>query len=187
MATKRKARKPSSRTPQSQQRSGIQVISPCLWFDSQAEEAARFYVSVFRKGKIVAVVRYPAVGQEIHRREPGSVMTVEFVLNGLPFTALNGGPIFKFNEAVSLQVFCRTQKEIDYYWDKLGEGGDPKARQCGWLKDRYGLSWQVVPYGMAKMFKNPKSKGTERAFAAMMQMKKIDIAALEAAYSGARL
>ena len=196
MATKRKARKPSSRTLQSQQRksssrtlqsqqrSGIQVISPCLWFDSQAEEAARFYVSVFKKGKIVSVNRYPAVGQEIHGREPGSVMTVEFVLNGLPFTGLNAGPIFKFNEAVSLQVFCPTQKEIDYYWDKLGEGGDPRARQCGWLKDRYGLSWQVVPEGMAKMFKNPKSKGTERAFAAMMRMKKIDIAALEAAYKG---
>ncbi len=175
MATKRKVKKPSS---------GIQVISPCLWFDHQAEEAARFYVSVFKKGKIVSVTRYPAVGQEIHGREPGSVMVVEFVVNGLPFTALNGGPIFKFNEAVSLQVFCRTQKEIDYYWDKLGEGGDPKARQCGWLKDRYGLSWQVVPEGMAKMLKNPKSKGTERAFAAMMQMKKIDTAALEAAYSG---
>jgi predicted 3-demethylubiquinone-9 3-methyltransferase (glyoxalase superfamily) len=182
MATKRKAptRKKPSRPP-----AAVQTLSPCLWFDSRAEEAARFYVSVFRKGKIVAVTRYPAVGQEIHGREPGSVMTVEFVLNGLPFTALNGGPIFQFNEAVSLQVICRTQKEIDYYWDKLGQGGDPNARQCGWLKDRYGLSWQVVPQGMAKMFKNPKSKGTERAFAAMMQMKKIDIAVLEAAYQGA--
>jgi predicted 3-demethylubiquinone-9 3-methyltransferase (glyoxalase superfamily) len=185
MATKRKVKKPSSRTRQSPQRSGIQTISPCLWFDSQAEEAARFYVSVFKKGKITSVNRYPAVGQEIHGREPGSVMTVDFVLNGLPFTALNGGPIFKFNEAISLQVLCRTQKEIDYYWDRLGEGGDPKARQCGWLKDRYGLSWQVAPEGMARMLKNTKSKGTERAFAAMMNMKKIDIAALEAAYSGA--
>lgn len=195
MATKRKAKKPSSRTPQSrkkpssrtlqsQQRSGIQVISPCLWFDSQAEEAARFYVSVFKKGKIVTVNRYPAVGQEIHGREPGSVMTVDFVLNGVPFTALNAGPIFKFNEAVSLQVLCRTQKEIDYYWDKLGEGGDPNARQCGWLKDKFGLSWQVAPTGMARMLKNPKSKATERTFAAMMQMKKMDIAALEAAFKG---
>jgi predicted 3-demethylubiquinone-9 3-methyltransferase (glyoxalase superfamily) len=191
MATKRRAKKLSSRKSQlslprqsSSRGSGIQVISPCLWFDSQAEEAARFYVSVFKKGKIVTVNRYPAVGQEIHRREPGSVMTVDFVLNGLPFTALNGGPIFKFNEAVSLQVLCRTQKEIDYYWDKLGEGGDPNARQCGWLKDKFGLSWQVAPTGMAKMFKNPKSKATERAFAAMMQMKKLDIAALEAAFKG---
>ncbi len=188
MATKRKAaRKAPARKTASRTAAGtaaVQVISPCLWFDSQAEEAARFYVSVFKKGKIVTINRYPAVGQEIHRREPGSVMTVDFVLNGLPFTALNGGPIFKFNEAVSLQVLCRTQKEIDYYWDKLGEGGDPNARQCGWLKDKYGLSWQVAPVGMAKMFKNPKSKSTERAFAAMMQMKKLDIAALEAAFAG---
>ena len=192
MATKRKAKKSSSRTPknlssrtlQSQQRSGIQAISPCLWFDNQGEEAARFYVSVFKKGKIKTINRYPAVGQEIHGRAPGSVMTVEFVLNGLPFLALNGGPLFKFNEAISLQVICRTQKEIDYYWDKLGEGGDPNARQCGWLKDKYGLSWQIVPDGMDKMFKNPKSKNTERAFAAMMQMKKIDIAALQKAFKG---
>ena len=180
MATKRKARKPAPRKAQP----AIRQISPCLWFDSQAEEAARFYVSVFKKGKIVTINRYPAVGQEIHHREPGSVMTVDFVVNGVPFTALNGGPIFKFNEAISLQVFCETQKEIDYYWEKLGDGGDPKARQCGWLKDRFGLSWQIVPVGMADYFRNPKSKGTERAFAAMMQMKKIDIAALERAFKG---
>jgi predicted 3-demethylubiquinone-9 3-methyltransferase (glyoxalase superfamily) len=188
MATKRKAARKAP-TPKTASRraagtAAVQAISPCLWFDSQAEEAARFYVSVFKKGKIVTITRYPAVGQEIHGREPGSVMTVEFVLNGLPFTALNGGPLFKFNEAVSLQVFCRTQKEIDYYWDRLGEGGDPNARQCGWLKDKYGLSWQVVPTGMAEYFKNAKSKSTERAFAAMMQMKKIDIAALDAAFEG---
>jgi predicted 3-demethylubiquinone-9 3-methyltransferase (glyoxalase superfamily) len=192
MATpKRKAKKTSSkrspRTRQSPRRSGaqaVQQISPCLWFDSQAEEAAKFYVSVFKRGKIVTINRYPAVGQEIHRRPPGSVMTVDFVINGLHFTALNGGPIFKFNEAVSLQVLCKTQKEIDYYWEKLGDGGDPNARQCGWLKDKFGLSWQVAPTGMAQMFKNPGSKNTERAFAAMMQMKKLDIAALHAAYNG---
>ena len=178
MAAKRKTSKVKKTS------SSIQTISPCLWFDSQAEEAAKFYVSVFKKGKIVAITRYPAVGQEIHGRPPGSVLTVEFVINGLPFTALNGGPIFKFNEAVSMQVLCKTQKEIDYYWDKLGEGGDPKARQCGWLKDKYGLSWQVAPTGMAKMLKNSNSKNTQRAFAAMMQMKKLDIAALEAAYKG---
>ena len=160
------------------------LISPCLWFDNEAEEAARFYVSIFKKGKIKTINRYPAVGQEVHGREPGSVMTVEFVLNGLPFLALNGGPLFKFNEAISLIVTCRTQKEIDYYWEKLGEGGDPKARQCGWLKDKYGLSWQVVPEGMDRMFKNPKSKATERAFAAMMEMKKLDIATLEKAFKG---
>ena len=160
------------------------MISPCLWFDRQAEEAARFYVSIFKKGKIVAVNRYPAVGQEIHGRPAGSVMTVDFIVNGMRFTALNGGPLFKFNESISLQVFCKTQKEIDYYWEKLGAGGDPNARQCGWLKDKFGLSWQIVPEGMAKMLKNPKSKGAERAFAAMMEMKKLDIAQLEAAYKG---
>ena len=162
----------------------VQVISPCLWFDSQAEEAARFYVSVFRKAKITAVNRYPAVGQEVHHRAAGSVMTVNFVLNGVPFTALNGGPLFKFNEAVSLQVLCGTQAEIDYYWEKLSQGGDARAQACGWLKDRFGLSWQVAPTGMAKMFKDPKSAATERAFAAMMEMKKIDIAALRAAFRG---
>src|SRR5438067_7964526 len=117
----------SSRALQSEQRSGtqgIQPIHPCLWFDSQAEEAAKFYVSVFKDAKILQVSRYPAVGQEIHGREPGSVMTVEFTLNGTTFTALNGGPIFKFSEAISFQVMCRTQDEVDYYWEKLGEGGD---------------------------------------------------------------
>jgi predicted 3-demethylubiquinone-9 3-methyltransferase (glyoxalase superfamily) len=175
---RRKAARPATAT--------VQTISPCLWFDDQGEEAARFYVSIFTKAKIKDITRYPAVGQEIHHREPGSVMTVEFVLNGIEFMALNGGPGpgFKFNEAISLQVLCRTQKEIDHYWEKLGEGGDPRAQQCGWLKDKYGLSWQIVPTGMAKMLQNPKSKATERAFAAMMEMKKLDIAALKAAYKG---
>ena len=189
MAAKRKPPKKitSPRTKPSSQRAGatsVPVLSPCLWFDSQAEEAAKFYVSIFRKGKITAINRYPAVGQEIHGRAPGSVMTVDFVLNGVPFTALNGGPLLKFSEAISLQVLCKTQKEIDYFWDRLAEGGDPNARQCGWLKDKFGLSWQVAPQGMAKMLKDPKSKGTERAFAAMMEMKKLDLAALEAAFKG---
>ena len=184
MATKRKApaRKKAARRAASA--APVPVISPCLWYDNQAEEAARFYVSVFKKAKIVSVIRYPAVGQEVHGRAPGSVMVVEFVLNGVPFTALNGGPLFKFNEAVSLQVLCRTQAEIDYHWEKLREGGDPKAQQCGWLKDRFGLSWQVAPTGMAKMLGDPKAKSTERAFAAMMQMKKIDVGALERAFAG---
>ncbi len=177
MATRRKAKTPA-------RKGNLSSILPCLWFDDEAEEAARFYVSVFKKGKIRNITRYPAVGQEIHGRAPGSVLTVEFVLDGQAFTALNGGPIFKFNEAVSFQVMCRTQEEVDYYWEKLAEGGDPKARQCGWLKDRFGLSWQVVPEGMIRMLKNPGSKGTQRAFAAMMQMKKLDIAALEAAFKG---
>jgi predicted 3-demethylubiquinone-9 3-methyltransferase (glyoxalase superfamily) len=162
----------------------VQPIAPCLWFDDDAEEAANFYVSVFSQAKINHVARYPAVGQEIHGRAPGSVMVVEFVLNGLTFTALNGGPIFKFNEAISLQVMCKTQEEIDYYWEKLSEGGDPQAQQCGWLKDKFGLSWQIVPTRMMEMMKETSSKASERAFAAMMQMKKLDIAALEAAYKG---
>jgi len=111
-------------------------------------------------------------------------MTVDFVLNGLPFTALNGGPLFKFNEAISLQVLCRTQAEIDYYWEKLGAGGDPRAQACGWLKDRFGVSWQVAPQGIVKLFKDPKSRPAERAFAAMMNMKKLDIAALARARKG---
>jgi predicted 3-demethylubiquinone-9 3-methyltransferase (glyoxalase superfamily) len=111
-------------------------------------------------------------------------MTVEFQLEGQRFTALNGGPIFKFNEAVSLQVYCENQKEVDYYWERLGEGGDPKAQMCGWLKDRYGLSWQVVPTGMEKMLKDYKSEKAQRAMAAMMQMKKLDIAKLKRAHAG---
>jgi predicted 3-demethylubiquinone-9 3-methyltransferase (glyoxalase superfamily) len=201
MATKRTskaARKSTSPPRQSPQRAGtesrrtrtpsgpprLQSLSPCLWFDSEAEEAARFYVSIFPKAKILGITRYPAVGQEIHGREAGSVMTVEFLLNGLPFTALNGGPRFRFNEAISFQVICRTQAQIDYYWEKLGEGGDPQARQCGWLKDRFGLSWQVVPEGMGRVLKDAKSKSGARAFAAVMQMEKLDIAALEAAAAG---
>jgi predicted 3-demethylubiquinone-9 3-methyltransferase (glyoxalase superfamily) len=159
----------------------IAVISPCLWFDDQGEEAAKFYVSIFPEAKITGITRVPAVGQEIHGRPAGSVLTVEFVLNGVPFLALNGGPQFKFNQAISMQVLCRTQEEIDYYWEKLGEGGDPEAQACGWLKDRFGLSWQVSPLGLLDLYKDWKSKATERAFAAMMDMKKLDIAALRAA------
>jgi predicted 3-demethylubiquinone-9 3-methyltransferase (glyoxalase superfamily) len=164
----------------------IQPISPCLWFDDQAEDAARFYVSVFKKARITQVNRYPAVGREIHGRRAGSVMTVDFTLNGLRFTALNGGPQFRFNEAVSLQVICKTQAEIDYYWEKLSEGGDPNSQMCGWLKDRFGLSWQVVPDAMQKMMKDEESPAAERAFAAMMKMKKLDLAALRAAFRGKR-
>jgi predicted 3-demethylubiquinone-9 3-methyltransferase (glyoxalase superfamily) len=161
-----------------------QKISPCLWFADQAEEAAKFYTSVFPNSKVVAVTRYGKAGHEIHGRTAGSVMTVEFEINGQAFTALNGGPIFKFNEAVSFQVLCDTQEEIDSYWGKLSEGGDPKAQQCGWLKDKFGLSWQVVPRGMAEMLKDPGSTGAERAFMAMMGMKKIDSATLKRAFAG---
>src|SRR5262245_2151667 len=120
-----------------------QRIALCLWFDHQAEEAAAFYVSIFKNSNVVSISRYGKAGYEIHRRPAGSVMTVEFELDGQPFTALNGGPQFTFNEAISLQVFCENQTEVDYYWDKLSKGGDPKAQQCGWLKDQYGLSWQI--------------------------------------------
>jgi predicted 3-demethylubiquinone-9 3-methyltransferase (glyoxalase superfamily) len=181
MATKRKT--PARKKP-ARHTAAMATLSPCLWFDDRAEEAARYYVSVFKKAKIVAINRYPAVGQEIHGRPAGSVLTVDFMLNGVPFTALNGGPLFKFNEAMSLQVLCRTQAEIDYYWEKLTAGGDERAQACGWLKDKFGVSWQVAPVGMAKAFKDPKSKATERAFAAMMKMKKLDIAALRKARKG---
>ena len=161
-----------------------QRLTPCLWFDSQAEDAAKFYVGIFRNSKINRVSRYPNEGQDIHGREAGSVMTVDFELDGHTFTALNGGPHFRFNEAVSFQVMCETQEEIDYYWDKLGAGGDPKAQQCGWLKDKFGLSWQVTPRGMDRMFEKPDSAGARRAMAAMLKMKKMDIAELERAFAG---
>ena len=155
-----------------------QRITPCLWFDNQAEEAANYYVGIFPNSRITATTRYPSAGQEIHQQQAGSVMVVAFELDGHTFTALNGGPLFTFNEAVSLQVNCDSQEEIDYYWNKLGAGGDPNAQQCGWLKDRYGLSWQVVPRGMEEMLKAPESAGANRAMGAMMKMKKIDLAAL---------
>ena len=159
-------------------------IAPCLWFDDRGEEAAGFYTGIFPNSRIVAVACYSDAGREIHGREPGSVMTVEFELDGHPFTALNGGPVFQFNEAISLQVFCDTQAEIDHYWERLSEGGDPTAQQCGWLKDRYGLSWQVVPRGMAEMLKDPESAAAKRAMAAVLKMKKLDIAELRKAYEG---
>lgn len=161
-----------------------QPITPCLWFDDRAEEAARFYTGIFKNSKIVTVARYGEAGQEVHGRPAGSVMAVAFELDGRPFSALNGGPVFTFNEAISLQVHCETQEEVDYYWEKLSEGGDPKAQQCGWLKDRYGLSWQVVPRVLFDMLADHESGGSRRAMQAMLQMKKFDIAELQRAYSG---
>jgi predicted 3-demethylubiquinone-9 3-methyltransferase (glyoxalase superfamily) len=157
----------------------INRITPCLWFDTQAEEAATYYTSIFRNSKITQVTRYGEAGQEIHGMKAGTVMVVAFELDGQSFTALNGGPIFKFNEAVSLQINCDTQEEIDYYWDKLGNGGDEAAQQCGWLKDKFGLSWQVVPSMMGDFFKSGDSQKSERVMNAMLQMKKIDMAALK--------
>ena len=162
----------------------VRRITPCLWFDDQAEDAARFYASVFRNSRITLVTRYGTAGVDVHGRPPGSVMVVAFELDGTGFTALNGGPHFRFNEAISLQVNCETQEEIDYYWEKLGAGGDPNARQCGWLKDRYGLSWQVVPADMDEMFRDEKSAGAQRAMEAMLKMKKLDMHEIRRAYEG---
>jgi predicted 3-demethylubiquinone-9 3-methyltransferase (glyoxalase superfamily) len=162
----------------------IQNIAPCLWFDHQAEEAAKFYTAIFENSAITRISRYGTAGYEQHRQPAGSVMTVAFELDGHPFTALNAGPLFTFNEAVSLQIYCDRQKDIDYYWDKLREGGDPKGQQCGWLKDKFGLSWQVVPTRMSELLDDPTSEASQRAFAAMMKMKKLDIAELERAYAG---
>jgi predicted 3-demethylubiquinone-9 3-methyltransferase (glyoxalase superfamily) len=159
-------------------------IAPCLWFDAQAEEAATFYTSIFPNSKVLAVTRYSEVGRDIHGRPAGSVMTVEFQLGGQAFTALNGGPVFRVNEAISFQVLCDTQEEIDYFWARLSEGGDPKAQQCGWLKDRFGVSWQVLPSGMAEMLRDQRADGARRAMAAVLRMKKIDIAELKRAYAG---
>jgi predicted 3-demethylubiquinone-9 3-methyltransferase (glyoxalase superfamily) len=163
-----------------------QRIAPCLWFNDQAEQAAAFYVSVFKNSRIVSVERYNEVGREIHGRPPGSVMTVAFELDGQPFTALNGGPVFTFNEAISFQVNCDTQKEIDYYWEALSKGGDPKAQQCGWLKDQYGLSWQVVPAILPELLKDHTSETAKRAMEATLRMKKIDISELERAVAATK-
>jgi predicted 3-demethylubiquinone-9 3-methyltransferase (glyoxalase superfamily) len=149
-----------------------QKISPCLWFADEAEEAARFYTGIFRNSKITAITRYGTAGFETHHQPAGS------------FTALNGGPLFKFNEAVSFQVNCATQEEIDYYWEKLTAGGDPNAQQCGWLKDRYGLSWQVGPSFMDELLKDEGSPGAQRVMEALLRMKKLDIAELRRAHDG---
>jgi predicted 3-demethylubiquinone-9 3-methyltransferase (glyoxalase superfamily) len=160
----------------------LSKITPCLWFDSEAEEATWFYTAIFRNSRIVAVSRYGKAGQEIHGRPPGSVMAVAFELEGQTFTALNGGPIFRFNEAISFQIMCDTQEEVDYYWTRLSKGGDEKAQQCGWLKDKYGVSWQVVPKALLDMLGDHTSEKSERAMTSMLQMKKLDIDALERAY-----
>jgi predicted 3-demethylubiquinone-9 3-methyltransferase (glyoxalase superfamily) len=162
----------------------IQKITPCLWFDSQAEEAAKFYTSIFRNSSIGRTSRYGKEGQEIHGRPEGSVMTVEFTIEGEKFTALNAGPAFKFNEAISFQVACDTQEEIDYYWEKLSEGGDEKAQQCGWLKDRYGVSWQVVPALLGDLLGDQNSEGSQRVMHAVLRMKKLDLGEIMRAYEG---
>ncbi|HYF94485.1 MAG TPA: VOC family protein [Symbiobacteriaceae bacterium] len=158
-------------------------ITPCLWFDDQAEEAANLYVSVFPNSRIVQIARYSKAGFEFHGKPEGSVMTVVFELGGHEFTALNGGPEFKFDEAISLQIFCDTQEEVDYFWDKLtADGGAPGP--CGWLKDKFGLSWQVTPNAFIEMMGDPDPVKRERVLNAAFRMGKVDIAALRRAYAG---
>ena len=161
----------------------INPIVPCLWFDTQAEEAAKFYTGIFKNSRITQINRYSEAGKEFHKREPGSVLIVAFELDGQPFTALNGGPNFKFNEAISFQVMCETQQEVDYFWDKLS-GGDKQAEQCGWLKDKYSVSWQIVPRILLELIADHTSPKSQRAMGAMMGMKKLNIAQLEKAYLG---
>lgn len=162
----------------------LNKISPCLWFDTQGEEAANFYVSLFPDSRVTHVARYPEAGVETHGQKPGSVMTVTFELAGQTITALNGGPHFKFSEAISLMVACDSQAEVDALWEKLGAGGDPNAQQCGWLKDRFGLSWQIVPRRMFELYESGDHAAVNRTMNAMLKMKKLDLAVLEAAYAG---
>jgi predicted 3-demethylubiquinone-9 3-methyltransferase (glyoxalase superfamily) len=160
-----------------------QKITPCLWFDSEAEDAAKFYCSIFENSKIEQVSRYVDAGQEIHGKKAGSVMVVAFNLEGQKFVALNGGPQFKFDEAVSFQISCRTQKEVDYFWSKLtAEGG--KEGPCGWLKDKFGLSWQVVPTSLIDMMLDKDASKVARVTNAFLKMKKFDIEALKRAFDG---
>ena len=160
----------------------VSRIAPCLWFDNQAEEAAKYYVSIFPNSSIRAVSYYGKEGFEIHGRPEGSVLTVAFTLEGQDFTALNGGPVFTFSEAISFMVACDTQDEIDRYWDRLS--ADPNGGQCGWLKDRFGVSWQIVPADMWKIMSDPDRTRTERVMAAVMKMKKLDLAAIRRAFEG---
>jgi predicted 3-demethylubiquinone-9 3-methyltransferase (glyoxalase superfamily) len=163
----------------------IQKINPFLWFENQAEDAAKFYVSVFRNSKIKAITRYGKEGYEIHRMNEGTVMTVDFEIEGQRFISLNGGPMFKFNESISFQINCDTQEEIDYYWEKLSERGDEKAQQCGWLKDKYGVSWQIVPTILVKMIQDKDTNKSQKVMKKMLQMHKLDIKSLCQAYEEA--
>jgi len=159
----------------------LSKITPCLWFDNQGEDAANFYVGIFNNAKINRISRYGEAGKEHHRRPVGSAMVVEFQLEGQTFTALNGGPMFKITEAISFQVMCDTQAEIDHYWDKLSADGDPKAQQCGWLKDKFGVSWQIVSTIIGDIMTSGKPGQAEGAMSAVMKMKKIDLAELKRA------
>jgi predicted 3-demethylubiquinone-9 3-methyltransferase (glyoxalase superfamily) len=162
----------------------LQKITTNLWFNSQAEEAAAFYTSIFPNSSIGRSTRFGEEGFEIHGKPAGTVMTVEFALDGQEFVALNGGPQFQFTEAVSFIVNCESQEDVDYYWDKLSQGGDPQAQQCGWLKDKFGVSWQIVPTVLVPMITDPDNEKSQRVMRALFPMKKIDIATLERAYQG---
>lgn len=159
-----------------------QKVMPCLWFDTQAEEAANFYTSIFGNSRINQISRYGKAGREVHGKEPGSVMVVEFELDGQTFTALNGGPQFKFSESVSLQVMCDTQEEIDHFWNRLSQGG--REGVCGWLKDKFGLSWQIVPSALPQMIAGASEETRDRVMNAVMSMKKFDLKALQQASVG---
>jgi predicted 3-demethylubiquinone-9 3-methyltransferase (glyoxalase superfamily) len=159
-------------------------ITPFLWFNNQAEAAVKYYVSIFKNSKIRNISRYGKEGFEIHKMPEGTVMSIDFELDGQSFSALNGGPVFHFNEAISFQVFCETQDENNYYWEKLTAGGDEKAQQCGWLKDKYGVSWQIVPIELGNYINGPDKIKSQRAMKAMLQMKQIDIRLLKKAYDG---
>ncbi|MBW3502358.1 VOC family protein [Janthinobacterium sp. NKUCC08_JDC] len=162
----------------------IQKITPCLWFNGHAEAAALFYTGIFPNSKIGQILRYGEEGKEIHGQEQGSVLTVAFELDGQTFTGLNGGPLFQFSEAISFQVNCETQDEVDHYWNQLSEGGALEAQQCGWLKDQFGVSWQIVPTIMVKLLGDPDPIKAQRVMKAMMGMKKIDIDEIKRAYAG---
>ena len=161
----------------------MQKITPCLWFDDKAEEAGQSFMPPF--SKIQRLVTLPTMGKRDTRfmeGKEGSVLTMEFEIEGQKFVALNGGPVFKFNEAISFQIHCETQEEVDYYWKKLSEGGDEKAQQCGWLKDKYGVSWQIVPTALIQMLKDKDTEKSERVMKVMLQMHKLDIKTLKQAY-----
>ena len=162
----------------------MQKITSNLWFDNQAEEAANYYVSIFNNSHIGKITRYEKEGYEIHRMPEGTVMTVEFTIEGQQFVGLNGGPVFKFNESISFIVNCETQQEVDYYWEKLTQGGDVKSQQCGWLKDKFGVSWQVVPGRLNEMFEDEDREKAQRVMRVMLQMKKLDLNVLEEAFEG---
>jgi predicted 3-demethylubiquinone-9 3-methyltransferase (glyoxalase superfamily) len=162
----------------------VKNITPCLWFDSEGEDAANFYVSIFKNSKIKHISRYTESGKEFHGKPVGSVMAVSFDLNGQEHSIINGGPLFKLSEAISFQVMCESQEEVDYYWEKLSAGGDAEAQACGWLKDKFGVSWQVIPAEFLDLLKAGDGEKSKRMMDAMFQMKKLDLNVLKKAYNG---